>query len=109
MKKQCAETPCFVRKYLRTGGVDEVSEFRFALCTIYCGIRTGINNDVRPAGSYDRAHLLRIAEIAFRCGFINEEQLERSAMSIQNKDYRAYLLQVLSDVERRFAFAAEAR
>jgi glucose-1-phosphate thymidylyltransferase len=48
-------------------------------------------------------------EIAFRCGFINEEQLERLAMSIQNLDYRAYLLQVLTDSEHGFAFVAEAK
>src|SRR5438874_3590429 len=42
-------------------------------------------------------------EIAYRCGFIDEVQLERLAMSIQNKDYRAYLLQVLSEPEAKFA------
>ena len=48
-------------------------------------------------------------EIAYRCGFIDEVQLERLAMSIQNKDYRAYLLQVLSEPEAKFAIAFSAQ
>ena len=45
-------------------------------------------------------------EIAYRCGFIDEVQLERSAMSIQNKDYRAYVLQVLSEPEVKLTVTA---
>ena len=48
-------------------------------------------------------------EIAYRCGFIDEIHLERSAMSIQNKDYRAYLLQVLSEPEAKLTVAASAQ
>ena len=48
-------------------------------------------------------------EIAYRCGFIDEVHLERSAMSIQNKDYRAYLLQVLSEPEAKLTVAASAQ
>ena len=48
-------------------------------------------------------------EIAYRCGFIDEVQLERLATSIQNKDYRAYLLQVLSEPEAKLAVATSAR
>jgi len=36
-------------------------------------------------------------EIAFRYGFTNAEQLERTADAIQNEQYRKYLLQVLTE------------
>ena len=48
-------------------------------------------------------------EIAYRCGFVDETQLERSAMAIQNKEYRAYLLQVLSEGQAKLALAASGQ
>jgi len=48
-------------------------------------------------------------EIAYRCGFIDEGHLERLANSIQNKEYRAYLLQVLSEGQAKLTVAASAQ
>ena len=48
-------------------------------------------------------------EIAFRCGFITAEQLERIAVECQNQQYRAYLLQVLEESQTRSFLAATAK
>ena len=48
-------------------------------------------------------------EIAFRCGFITAEQLERIAVECQNQQYRTYLLQVLEESQTRSSLAATAK
>ena len=48
-------------------------------------------------------------EIAYRCGFMTADDLERRASAIQNEQYRNYLLQVLADSQPFPAFVAFAR
>jgi glucose-1-phosphate thymidylyltransferase len=48
-------------------------------------------------------------EIAYRCGFIDEAQLERSATAIQNKEYRLYLLQILHEVQNNLKVAVSTK
>jgi glucose-1-phosphate thymidylyltransferase len=45
-------------------------------------------------------------EIAYRCGFISHEHLQRCAFAIQNEQYRDYLLHVLSDTHPQLSVAA---
>jgi len=48
-------------------------------------------------------------EIAFRCGFIGPAHLERIALECQNQQYRAYLLQVLSEAQSQSPLAAHGK
>jgi glucose-1-phosphate thymidylyltransferase len=48
-------------------------------------------------------------EIAFRCGFISQEHLERCAFSIQNEQYRDYLLHVLTETHPQLTVAASVK
>ena len=76
---------------------------------------TGTHDSLIEAATFiqtiEKRQGLKIAcpeEIAYRCGFLNAEELERSAASIQNEQYRAYLRQVLAETQKSPALAASA-
>lgn len=67
---------------------------------------TGTHDSLIEAATFiqtiEKRQGLKIAcpeEIAYRCGFLNAHQLERTAAAIQNQQYRDYLLQVLADTQ----------
>jgi glucose-1-phosphate thymidylyltransferase len=77
---------------------------------------TGTHDSLLEASAFiqtiEKRQGLKVAcpeEIAFRCGFIDEAHLERSAMSIQNSEYRNYLLQVLMDGQAKLTVAASVQ
>jgi glucose-1-phosphate thymidylyltransferase len=73
---------------------------------------TGTHDSLVEAATFiqtiEKRQGLKVAcpeEIAFRCGFMSAEELERTASSIKNEQYRDYLLQVLADTQLRSALA----
>lgn len=77
---------------------------------------TGTHDSLVDASMFiqtvERRQGLKIAcpeEIAFRCGFISAEHLERTANAIQNKQYRKYLLQVLTEAVSLASLTASSR
>lgn len=76
---------------------------------------TGTHDSLIEAATFiqtiEKRQGLKIAcpeEIAYRCGFISPEELERAASAIQNEQYRNYLHQVLTDTQPLLV-AASAR
>jgi glucose-1-phosphate thymidylyltransferase len=77
---------------------------------------TGTHDSLIEAATFiqtiEKRQGLKIAcpeEIAYRCGFLTADQLERTAAAIQNEQYRNYLRQVLLDTHPQPLFGASAR
>lgn len=77
---------------------------------------TGTHDSLIEAATFiqtiEKRQGLKVAcpeEIAYRCGFMTTDDLERRAASIQNEQYRNYLLQVLADSQPHSALAASVR
>ena len=77
---------------------------------------TGTHDSLIEAATFiqtiEKRQGLKIAcpeEIAYRCGFLTADQLERTAAAIQNEQYRNYLRQVLIDTQPQPLFGASAR
>ena len=67
---------------------------------------TGTHDSLIEAATFiqtiEKRQGLKIAcpeEIAYRCGFLTSDELERTAAAIQNEQYRNYLYQVLADTQ----------
>lgn len=65
---------------------------------------TGTHDSLIEAATFiqtiEKRQGLKVAcpeEIAYRCGFLSADQLERTAAAIQNEQYRNYLRQVLAE------------
>jgi glucose-1-phosphate thymidylyltransferase len=109
------------RGELEITDVNRVYMNREQLCAEVMGrgiawLDTGTHDSLLEASAFiqtiEKRQGLKVAcpeEIAFRCGFIDEAHLERSAMSIQNSDYRNYLLQVLLDSQAKLTVAASVQ
>jgi glucose-1-phosphate thymidylyltransferase len=109
------------RGELEITDVNRVYMNREQLCAEIMGrgiawLDTGTHDSLLEASAFiqtiEKRQGLKVAcpeEIAFRCGFIDEAHLERSAMSIQNSDYRNYLLQVLLDSQAKLTVAASVQ
>jgi glucose-1-phosphate thymidylyltransferase len=109
------------RGELEITDVNRVYMNREQLCAEVMGrgiawLDTGTHDSLLEASAFiqtiEKRQGLKVAcpeEIAFRCGFIDEAHLERSAMSIQNSDYRNYLLQVLIDSQAKLTVAASVQ
>jgi glucose-1-phosphate thymidylyltransferase len=74
---------------------------------------TGTHDSIIEAATFiqtiEKRQGLKVAcpeEIAYRCGFMTAEDLERTASGIQNEQYRNYLLQVLADTQPQPTLAA---
>ena len=77
---------------------------------------TGTHDSLIEAATFiqtiEKRQGLKVAcpeEIAYRCGFMSAEDLERTASRIQNEQYRNYLLQVLADAQTQHVLAASIR
>ena len=77
---------------------------------------TGTHDSLIEAATFiqtiEKRQGLKIAcpeEIAYRCGFLTADQLERTAAAIQNEQYRNYLRQVLTDTQLPAVLAASSR
>lgn len=77
---------------------------------------TGTHDSLIEAATFiqtiEKRQGLKVAcpeEIAYRCGFMTADQLERTTSTIQNEQYRNYLLQVLADTQSQPIPAASVR
>jgi glucose-1-phosphate thymidylyltransferase len=77
---------------------------------------TGTHDSLIEAATFiqtiEKRQGLKIAcpeEIAYRCGFLSADELERTAAAIQNEQYRNYLRQVLADTQPQPVLTASAR
>jgi len=76
---------------------------------------TGTHDSLIEAATFiqtiEKRQGLKVAcpeEIAYRCGFMSADDLEHRALSIQNEQYRNYLLQVLTDTQPQSVLSASA-